>query len=170
MPEVSVVIPLYNKAPYIARALASVITQTCQDFEVIVIDDGSTDGGAEIVRRLDDTRIRVIRQENRGVSAARNRGIESARTDFIAFLDADDEWTPTHLEALLRLRDRYPHAGAYGTAYLIKRADLAIRFHQSTRTVYRRNHGKVCSPIISGPHSPAPLRSRRRQLPSRKPF
>ena len=127
MPEVSVVIPLYNKAPYIARALASVITQTCQGFEVIVIDDGSTDGGAEIVRRLDDTRIRVIRQENRGVSAARNRGIESARTDFIAFLDADDEWTPTHLEALLRLRDRYPHAGAYGTAYLIKRADLAIQ-------------------------------------------
>ncbi|MGI6022871.1 MAG: glycosyltransferase family 2 protein, partial [Methanoculleus sp.] len=94
MPEVSVVIPLYNKAPYIARALASVITQTCQGFEVIVIDDGSTDGGAEIVRRLDDTRIRVIRQENRGVSAARNRGIESARTDFIAFLDADDEWMP----------------------------------------------------------------------------
>lgn len=127
MPEVSVVIPLYNKAPYIARALASVITQTCQGFEVIVIDDGSTDGGAEIVRRLDDTRIRVIRQENRGVSAARNRGIESARTDFIAFLDADDEWMPTHLEALLRLRDRSPHAGAYGTAYLIKRADLAIQ-------------------------------------------
>ncbi|NLZ30356.1 MAG: glycosyltransferase family 2 protein, partial [Methanomicrobiales archaeon] len=117
MPEVSVVIPLYNKAPYIARALSSIIAQTRQDFEVIVIDDGSTDGGEEIVRGFDDPRIRVIRQENRGVSAARNRGIEAARADFIAFLDADDEWMPTHLGALLRLRGRYPRAGAYGTAY-----------------------------------------------------
>ena len=127
MPEVSVVIPLYNKAPYIARALASVIIQTRQDFEVIVLDDGSTDDGAEIARRFDDPRIRVIRQENSGVSAARNRGIEAARTDFIAFLDADDEWTPTHLETLLRLRGKYPLAGAYGTAYLIKRANLTIQ-------------------------------------------
>ncbi len=122
---VSVVIPLYNKGPYIARALNSVLAQTVRDFEVIVVDDGSTDDGAEVVRGFADPRIRLIRQENRGVSAARNRGIEAARGELVAFLDADDEWMPGHLEALLRLRDKYPRAGAYGTAYLLKEKDSA---------------------------------------------
>jgi glycosyltransferase involved in cell wall biosynthesis len=120
MPEVSVVIPLYNKGPYIARALNSVLAQTFQDFEVIVVDDGSTDDGAAVVRGFDDPRIRLIQQENRGVSAARNRGIEAARAELVAFLDADDEWLPRHLMTVLRLRDRYPEAGAYGTAYYVK--------------------------------------------------
>lgn len=87
---------------------------------MIVVDDGSTDGGAEVVGAFDDPRIRLIRQENRGVSAARNRGIEAARAELVAFLDADDEWMPRHLEALLRLREKYPQAGAYGTAYLLQ--------------------------------------------------
>lgn len=120
VPAVSVVIPLYNKSPYIARALNSVLAQTFQDFEVIVVDDGSTDDGAAVVRGFDDPRIRLIQQENRGVSAARNRGIEAARAELVAFLDADDEWLPGHLEVLLRLRDKYPEAGGYGTAYLRK--------------------------------------------------
>jgi len=123
VPAVSVVIPLYNKGPHIARALNSVLAQTFQDFEVIVVDDGSTDDGAEVVRGFDDPRIRLIQQENRGVSAARNRGIEAARAELVAFLDADDEWLAGHLEVLLRLRDKYPEAGAYGTAYLVKRKD-----------------------------------------------
>ena len=75
VPAVSVVIPLYNKGPYIARALNSVLAQTFQDFEVIVVDDGSTDDGAEIVRGFKDLQIRLIQQKNQGVSAARNRGI-----------------------------------------------------------------------------------------------
>ncbi|WP_292521845.1 glycosyltransferase family 2 protein [Methanoculleus sp.] len=118
-PAVSVVIPLYNKRPHIARAVTSVFAQTVRDVEVIVVDDGSTDGGAEVVRGFD--RVRLIRQENRGVSAARNRGIAAARGELVAFLDADDEWMPGHLEALVRLRERYPCAGAYGTAYLVKK-------------------------------------------------
>lgn len=123
---VSVVIPLYNKGPHIARALNSVLAQTFQDFEVIVVD-GSTDDGAEVVRGFDDPRIRLIQEDNQGVSAARNQGIAAARAELIAFLDADDEWTPKHLETLLRLRDNYSEAGAYGTARLTIMEDLTVR-------------------------------------------
>lgn len=122
-PKISVVIPLFNKGPHIERTLNSVLKQLFQDFEVIVVDDGSTDRGAEIVKGFDDSRIRLIQQENHGVSAARNRGIEEARADFIAFLDADDEWMPDHLEVLLRLQKKYPEAGAYTTTYLTIHSD-----------------------------------------------
>lgn len=117
MPSVSVVIPLYNKEPHIARTLNSVLSQTFQDFEIIVVDDGSTDNGAVVVQGYDDTRIQLIRQDNKGVSAARNRGVKEATSDFIAFLDADDEWTPVHLEIIRRLQKKYPEAGMYATAY-----------------------------------------------------
>lgn len=120
IPIISVVIPLFNKYPYIARALTSVLCQTLQDFEVIVVDDGSTDNGAEIVRGFRDQRIRLIQQKNQGVSVARNKGIDEAKAEIIAFLDADDEWQPDHLEILVNLWKKYPKAGAYGTAYLIK--------------------------------------------------
>jgi glycosyltransferase involved in cell wall biosynthesis len=118
--KISVIIPLYNKSPYIVRALNSVLKQTFQNFEVIVVDDGSTDNGAEIVRGFVDPRIRLIRQENRGVSAARNRGADEAISDFVAFLDADDEWMPSHLETIVRLMDKYPAAGMYNTACKIQ--------------------------------------------------
>lgn len=119
MPGVSIVIPLYNKGPHIARALNSALTQTLQDFEVIVVDDGSTDNGANIVMDFNDPRIRLVQQENMGVSAARNRGVYESTSDFIAFLDADDEWMSSHLETILRLRNMYPEAGMYATAYKI---------------------------------------------------
>jgi glycosyltransferase involved in cell wall biosynthesis len=115
--SVSVVIPLYNKAAHVERALLSVVTQTFLPDEIIVVDDGSTDGGGEIVSALGDPRIRLIRQENQGVSAARNRGIEEARGELIAFLDADDTWNPGFLEVIISLRRQYPDAGAYATAY-----------------------------------------------------
>ncbi|AKB39127.1 glycosyltransferase family 2 protein [Methanosarcina mazei] len=118
MPLVSVVIPLYNKEPHIGQALNSVLNQTFQEFEVIIIDDGSTDKSAEIVKNFTDSRIRLIQQENAGVSAARNRGIEEAKADLVAFLDADDEWTPSFLATILGLRNKYPEAGAYATAYI----------------------------------------------------
>ena len=121
IPTISVVIPLYNKEKYIKRALDSVRAQTFDDFEVIVINDGSTDNGPSIVEQYNDPRIKLINQENAGVSAARNRGIKEAKADLIAFIDADDEWLPEFLETVIRLRDRYPEAGAYATAYEIQK-------------------------------------------------
>lgn len=117
MPLASVVIPLYNKEPHIKRAIDSVLAQKVQDFEVIIVDDGSTDKSAEVVKSFTDSRIRLIQQKNQGVSAARNRGAKSANSDLIALLDADDEWTPTFLETIIRLNRKYPEAGMYCTAY-----------------------------------------------------
>lgn len=99
MPRVSVIVPLFNKADYVGRALASISSQTFADFEVIVVDDGSTDGGAEVVASHRDSRLRLMSQPNSGPGAARNRGIEQSRGPLLAFLDADDEWLPHYLEA-----------------------------------------------------------------------
>lgn len=117
-PTFSIVIPLYNKADFIRRALDSALAQTGQDFEVIVIDDGSTDNGVEIVSQVGDPRIRLIKQANSGASAARNRGVEVATGGLVAFLDADDEWFPGYLQAIAELVHQYPTAGIYATGYL----------------------------------------------------
>jgi glycosyltransferase involved in cell wall biosynthesis len=124
---VSVVIPLYNKKNYIGRAVRSVLMQTIEDFEIIIIDDGSLDGSGDVAKTFPDSRIRLFRQENHGVSAARNNGVRNACADFIAFLDADDEWLPDHLKTLLRLRNDYPNAGAFTTAYKILETNGKIR-------------------------------------------
>ncbi len=113
----SIVIPLYNKAPYIQRALDSVLAQTVQDFEIIVVDDGSTDDGATLVRSYTDPRIGLIQQANAGVSAARNRGIAESRAGLIAFLDADDAWDKDFLEQISFLTEEYPAAGLFTTSY-----------------------------------------------------
>ncbi len=118
-PSVSVVIPLYQKRAFIGRALRSVAAQSVRDFEIIVVDDGSTDGGGDWVRRQRDARVRCLRQENAGVSAARNAGIAAARAELVAFLDADDEYLPGFLETVLRLRRRFPKAGLLATNYAL---------------------------------------------------
>jgi glycosyltransferase involved in cell wall biosynthesis len=123
----SVIIPLYNKASHIARALDSVLAQTACDFEVIVVDDGSTDRGSDIVRRYTDPRIRLFTQSNQGVSVARNRGISEARSDVLAFLDADDEWTKDFLSTVVELRIKYKEASVWGTAYLQVGRDYIVR-------------------------------------------
>ncbi len=98
-PTVSVVIPVYNRAESITRAIDSVLAQTLDDLEILVVDDASSDATPEIVRQYDDPRVRVFRHEtNRGGSAARNTGIEHARGNYVAFLDSDDEWLPQKLE------------------------------------------------------------------------
>lgn len=98
----SVVIPLYNKEANIRQTLESVLNQTFTDFEIVIVNDGSKDNSRDVVLSMDDARIRLIDQENAGVSAARNRGIKEARGEWIAFLDADDLWKPNKLEEVAR--------------------------------------------------------------------
>ncbi len=103
--QVSVIVPLYNKGRSIERTVRSILAQTYQDFELLIIDDGSTDDGPEIIRTIVDPRIRLIQQSNAGPGAARNRGVAEALGDFVAFLDGDDEWLPNYLLASIeRLR------------------------------------------------------------------
>jgi glycosyltransferase involved in cell wall biosynthesis len=118
--QFSVVIPLHNKETTVGRALQSVLNQTVQDFEVIVVNDGSTDQGPFLVKSISDPRIRLIDQENQGVSAARNRGIAEAKHELIAFLDADDEWLPEFLETIRRMVVRYLDCGLYATRYFLQ--------------------------------------------------
>jgi hypothetical protein len=129
--KVSVVIPLYNKARHIARAVASVRGQTWRDFEIIVVDDGSTDGSGDVIRRMADSRLRLITQPNGGECAARNRGIDEAASDWVAFLDADDEWLPSFLETVVGLRQMFPDCGIYAAAYSLCQNGAVLRpeFH-----------------------------------------
>jgi glycosyltransferase involved in cell wall biosynthesis len=119
---VSVVMPLYNKEHEVTRAIKSVLSQTFTDFELIVINDGSTDEGPDIVRSFNDSRIKVVDQPNAGVSAARNKGITEASADLIAFLDADDEWEPDFLETIIRLRDKFASCAVFATNYFFCRS------------------------------------------------
>jgi len=96
--KVGVVIPLYNKGTLVRRALNSVLGQTYQNFEVVVVDDGSTDEGPDVVHECSDSRVRLIRQANAGPGAARNRGVQETHAPYLTFLDADDEWLPHFLE------------------------------------------------------------------------
>ena len=118
-PAVSVVIPLYNKAAYVDRAISSVFAQSFEDLEVIVVDDGSTDPGGEIVAAIRDPRLRLIRQANAGVAAARNVGVGASRGRWVAFLDADDTWRPDRLARQFATLSRTPDvvwaAGAFVT-------------------------------------------------------
>lgn len=135
----SVIIPLYNKAPYIRKALESVLAQTYTDYEVIVVDDGSTDDSCAIADKIvreaignglwaidEETnrqspitnRLMLLKQQNAGVSAARNNGVVQASGDYIAFLDADDWWEPTYLERMAQLIKDYPEAGLYASNYV----------------------------------------------------
>ena len=116
----SVIIPLYNKASHIAKAIQSVFNQSFQDFELIVVNDGSTDNSVEIVRQLNnlsnDT-INILDQTNAGVSIARNNGVRVAKNNYIAFLDADDWWAPEYLLEVKKLIEEYPDAAVFGTNY-----------------------------------------------------
>lgn len=119
--RISVVMPLYNKVAEVERALRSVVEQSLSPCEIIVVDDGSTDGSGAIVERLikecPDAGIRLITQKNSGVSAARNRGIEEAKGDYVALLDADDWWLSGYIAEVCRLMEYYPDADAYATAF-----------------------------------------------------
>ena len=114
---ISVVIPLYNKAQSIVQTIQSVLSQTFQQFEIVVVDDGSTDNSIAILNTIQDSRFKLYSKSNGGVSSARNRGIEKATFDYIAFLDADDFWEPNYLEEQAKLIFDFPDAAMWGTAW-----------------------------------------------------
>ncbi len=117
----SIIIPLYNKAPYIQKALQSVYNQKYKDFEVIVVNDGSKDNSADEVQKFIEENspqnLQLVNQENQGVSLARNNGVKLAKYPYICFLDADDWWEDTFLLELKKLIEEFPQAGIYGTSY-----------------------------------------------------
>lgn len=116
MTMISIIIPVFNKSHYIVGTLQSVINQTYNDWEAIVIDDGSTDNSAEMIRSITDPRIHFYQQDNHGVSYTRNRGIHMAKGEFIALLDADDEWYPDYLETMMELAAKYPDYSVFCVA------------------------------------------------------
>lgn len=146
---VSVVVPLYQKAPYVARSIRSILAQTRPPDEIIVVDDGSTDGGGEVVARIGDPRIRLLRQRNAGPGAARNRGLAVAKGSLVAFLDADDTWEPRFLERALARLEAHPEAVATSCSF---RTDPG----RSLAPLWRRR-GLQDGLLRVGPETPAAL-------------
>ncbi|MGB6269437.1 MAG: glycosyltransferase family 2 protein [Olleya sp.] len=135
----SVVIPLYNKENYILNTLKSVLNQSFQDFEIIIVDDGSTDKSLDLIRSFKTEKIQLIKQNNQGASITRNNGINAAKGNYIATLDADDIWQPNHLEALKLCIESCENAVLFCTNYQIKRnKDL------TTPAVFNFEYDKDC--------------------------
>ncbi len=127
MPDISVIIPIYNKQKYIKDTLESILNQSFKNFEIILINDGSTDLSASIIKSFSDSRLKYFEQENKGVSFTRNRGVSLAQSNLIAFLDADDIWMPHHLQTIINLSKKYPKSDFFGTAYQIQYQEGLIK-------------------------------------------
>lgn len=126
-PRFSIIVPLYNKASYVRKALDSIVSQTFKDWELVIVDDGSTDNSLTMVQEYIESermselvkeRIIILSQKNAGVAAARNRGVAASHGECVCFLDADDWWEPTFLEEMDRLIAEYPDAGLYASNYI----------------------------------------------------
>lgn len=117
-PFFTVIIPLYNKEKYIQNTLTCVFNQSFIDFEVIVVNDGSTDRSLAVLDKFNDSRLKIIHQKNQGVSVARNTGMQNAETNYFCFLDADDTWKPNHLQAFFDTITKFPEAKMYCSRYV----------------------------------------------------
>src|SRR4030042_1588084 len=154
MPTVSVIIPTYNRAHLLNRAIKSILVQTFGDFEIIIVDDASTDNTERIVKSIDDKRILYIRHENnKGGSAARNTGIRQARGKYIAFLDSDDEWLPEKLEKQLKVFERSTNSVGLVYTGIIKESKQRRSVHQSrentAQAILAENYvGTTSTPLI----------------------
>ena len=132
--KVSVIIPVYKVEKYIAATVKSVLAQTYKDFELIIVDDGSPDKSVEICQSFTDPRIKIIRQENKGVAAARNTGIRHAKAEYIALLDADDLWLPNKLARHVEHLDNNPKVGvSFSRSAFIDQADKPLGIYQMSK-------------------------------------
>jgi glycosyltransferase involved in cell wall biosynthesis len=154
--KISVVIPLYNKRISVLRALNSVLEQTIQPFEIIVVNDGSTDGSEQLVNELNHPLVKLFHLQNAGVSAARNRGIAEAICEWIAFLDADDEWKPEFLETIKFLSAVYPSCNVLATAYLLQDHQGNQKKIILNNIAFSEDHGTMANyfEIASSSHPP----------------
>src|SRR5690554_102793 len=139
MPKFSVVIPIYNKLPHLERSINSVLNQTFQDFELILIDDASTDGSSEKIKTFSDPRIKIHTRNEPGPGgyAARNLGIEKAQGEWVAFLDADDEWYPNHLEKMNDLACKFSNVNFMSCGWETKSS-----FYERNNSFYINNFSK----------------------------
>ena len=131
MPYFSVVIPVYNKEKFVAKTLKSVLDQTFTDFEIIIVNDGSTDKSEVKILEFKDSRIQYYSKKNEGVAVARNFGIEKATSDYICFIDADDIWFPNFLETMHRFISEFPEQKVFATAIEIETKNKTIPAHYS---------------------------------------
>lgn len=163
----SVIIPSYNKSSYIANAIHSVVNQSFQDLELIIIDDGSTDNSLEKLRETSNelqennpvsfSKLKIIEQINQGVSTTRNIGVKLAKYEYIAFLDADDWWEPTFLEEMKQLVEEFPEAGIYGSSYFIVKnyqkriapIGLPSNFIKGSIDYFKTYSENLCMPLTS---------------------
>lgn len=152
MDLVSVIIPTYNRGEIITKSLNSVLAQTFQDFELIVIDDGSTDNTYDMIKDL-DPRLKIIRQQNQGVGAARNTGIRASKGKYIAFLDSDDEWNPIYLEACISFLENHPDENVINTEFLwnLRKNYFEIEPIRDLRRVYIPLAKRVGSTLLNLP-------------------
>jgi len=141
VPKISVIIPAYNSEVFLARALRSVEAQTFRDFEIVLVDDGSTDGTAEIARSFES--VRYFHQPNQLQAVARNRGLAEARGELIAFLDADDEWLPEKLERQLAFMDERQSRISYSDCYYV-RGGKSVRYSKLAPPY----DGQIIEPLI----------------------
>lgn len=140
MVTISVIIPTYNAERTILDTIASVQQQNFSNFEIVVINDGSTDRTVELLNTIDDPRIKIFSYSNGGLPVARNRGISHATGEFIAFLDADDLWTPDKLELQLAALQQHPNAGvAYSWIYFMEEKEHSLSFHPSEPVLFEGN-------------------------------
>jgi glycosyltransferase involved in cell wall biosynthesis len=154
MIQFSVAIPLYNKANFIQNCLESILKQTHKEFEVILVNDGSTDGCETVVEKFQDSRIRLVHQENKGASAARNKAISLAKHEWIALIDADDYWYPNHLEELQNTIEQFPRADVVCNNYeillekdYVKHPTFSIEYPLKAQYIKDYFKGSLIDPI-----------------------
>lgn len=151
MPKVSVIIPTYNYGKYIEKAIDSVLAQTCRDFEIIVVDDGSTDNTREIIESKYKNKVRYFYQENKGAPTARNKGIKESKGEYLAFLDADDWFAPNNLKYKVKVLDSNSDVGwVYSDGYYVNKwGEIIDKASDRFSFCNRKLEGDISSELFS---------------------